>query len=206
VFSLFKDGTQRSCKVTIKCIDMRRIVIAVSGKPGSGKTTYAKFIAQRYGLRYISNGMIFRRLATERGYSFEEFHRIAESDPSIDKLIDERAIEEAKKGCVVVDGHLSVWVLKDIAHLKIICDASFDVRAERVSKRDNLPIQDVKMLLRLREQSNSERAKKHYGIDLSDLSVADLVVSTEKLDVEGVKKVIKTFIDEYKRLNPLLFP
>ncbi|HFC49573.1 MAG TPA: cytidylate kinase, partial [Thermofilum sp.] len=30
---------------------MRKIVIAVSGVPGAGKTTYARFIAEEYKLR-----------------------------------------------------------------------------------------------------------------------------------------------------------
>lgn len=184
---------------------MKKIVIAVSGRPGSGKTTYAKFIAQRFGLRYVSNGMLFRRLAVEKGYTFEEFHRLAEKDPSIDKIIDERAIEEARKGGVVIDGHLSVWVLKDIADLRIICNASFEVRAKRIAERDNISVDEAVKLLELREQSNYERAKRYYGIDLSDFSVADLVVSTEKLDIEGVKRTVETFIEEYKRLHLSLF-
>lgn len=184
---------------------MRKIAIAVSGKPGSGKTTYARFIAREYNLRYISNGMLFRKLAKERGLPFEEFHKLAEKDPTIDRLIDSRAIAEAEKGNVVVDGHLSVWVLKDVAHLKIICNAPLDVRARRVASRDGITFEEAKREILLREKSNFERASRYYNINLNDFSVADLVITTEKLDITGVKKVIKAFIDEFKRLNIELF-
>ncbi|MEM4906212.1 MAG: (d)CMP kinase, partial [Sulfolobales archaeon] len=39
------------------------LVIAVSGRPGSGKTTLAKSLADSLGLRYVSSGGIFRRMA-----------------------------------------------------------------------------------------------------------------------------------------------
>jgi len=56
-----------------------------------------------------------------------------------------------------------------------------------------------------RERSNRKRAKEYYKVDIDDYSIADLVITTEKLDVNGVKKVVKTFIDEFKRLNPEIF-
>ncbi|MFZ8854851.1 MAG: nucleoside monophosphate kinase, partial [Thermofilaceae archaeon] len=67
---------------------MRCIVVAVSGTPGSGKTTYARFIAERYSLRYVSSGTLFRRLAEERGVSFLELHKLAEQSDEIDLEID----------------------------------------------------------------------------------------------------------------------
>ena len=79
------------------------LVIAVSGKPGSGKSTLARALAERFGLRYVSLGMIFRRLASERGMTLEEFSRLAEEDRSIDRLIDTISRQEGERGCVVVD-------------------------------------------------------------------------------------------------------
>jgi len=184
---------------------MRKIVIAVSGVPGAGKTTYARFIAKEYNLRYVSNGQLFRQYAKEKGLTLIELHKMAEKDPSIDKEIDMRAVKEAEKGGVVIDGHLAVWILKDLAHLKIIFTAPLEVRASRVAGRDKKPMEEAIKELLTRENSNRMRAKKYYNIDIGDFSVADLVVNTEKHDVIGVEKVIKTFIDEYKRLHPELF-
>ncbi|HFC49438.1 MAG TPA: cytidylate kinase, partial [Thermofilum sp.] len=158
-----------------------------------------------YKLRYVSNGQLFRQYAKEKGIALIEIHKMAEKDPSIDKEIDMRAIKEAEKGGVVIDGHLAVWILKDLAHLKIIFTAPLEVRASRVSSRDKKPIEEAIKELLAREKSNKMRAKKYYNIDVDDYSVADLMVNTEKLDVIGVKKVVKTFINEYKRLRPELF-
>lgn len=184
---------------------MRRIAIAISGKPGSGKTTYAKFIAKSYGLRYVSSGMLFRRIAEERGTSLKELHRLAESDSTIDMLVDRRAVEEARKGGVVIEGHLAAWVLAGEADLKIVLSAPIEVRAKRVASRDNITYEEALEDVKFRERSNADRARRYYGLDINDLSVADLVVSTAKLDVEGVRRVVRAFVEEYRRLHPDLF-
>ncbi|HDD33923.1 MAG TPA: cytidylate kinase [Thermofilaceae archaeon] len=180
----------------------RRLVVAVSGKPGSGKTTYARFIAERFNLRYVSNGSLFRRIAEERGLSLMELHRLAEEDPSIDMEVDRRAIREAEKGGVVVDGHLAVWVLEDKADLKLLFTAPLDIRAQRVAERDGKSLKEALNDIRSREESNRRRALKYYGLDLEDYSAADLIVNTAKLSVEGIKRLVEVFIEEYLKLHP----
>ncbi|RLE83944.1 MAG: cytidylate kinase [Thermoprotei archaeon] len=184
---------------------MRKLSIAISGRPGSGKTTYSRFIAKTYRLRYVSNGEIFRQIAKERGLSLTELHELAERDPSIDRMIDERAIEEAKKGGVVIDGHLAVWVLRKYVDLALIFIAPLEVRARRIAERDGIEFKRALEEIKLREESNRRRARDYYGVNIDDFSVADLVVSTGKLDVKGVIKVITSFIEEYKRLRPDIF-
>jgi cytidylate kinase len=180
----------------------RRLVIAVSGKPGTGKTTYAKHLASVFGLRYVSSGELFRRIAEERGLSLLDLHKLAEEDESIDLEVDRRALEEASRGGVVVEGHLAAWVLKDAADLKIIFTAPLEVRAKRVADRDGKPVSEALAEVLAREESNRRRALKYYGLDIEDLSVGSLVLDTSLLDVEGVKKVVETFVREYLRVHP----
>ena len=173
------------------------LVIAVSGPPASGKTTYAKKIAARFGLRYVSAGELFRRLAAEHGLSLEEFHKLAEKDPRYDKLVDERSREEAKKGNVVLDGHLTAWIVKDLADILIYVKAPLEVRARRLASRDNKPYEEALREIALREESNRERFLKFYGIDIRDLSIFDLIIDTAKLPLESTWRVIETFVEEY---------
>jgi cytidylate kinase len=112
------------------------LVIAISGKPGAGKTTYAKEVARLFNLRYVSSGSLFRQLAIERGVSLVELHKLAEKDFGIDRIVDGRAVEEAKRGDVVVEGHLAGWVLRDFSDLRIFFTAPLEVRAMRVAARD----------------------------------------------------------------------
>ena len=64
------------------------LTIAISGPAGSGKTTYAKRLAKELGLRYVSAGRLFRKMAKERDLSLVEFGKIAEKDFDIDREID----------------------------------------------------------------------------------------------------------------------
>ncbi len=172
------------------------VVIAVSGEPASGKTTIARKLAEIYNLRYVSNGMLFRKLAEMRGIPFIEFHKIAENDETIDKQIDSMAIEEAKKGNVVIEGHLAGWILKDIADIKIFLKADINTRARRLAEREGRSIEDALREIKFREENNRRRYLKIYGIDIKDLSVFDIVLDTTYLGVEDVLEILKTFIDK----------
>lgn len=72
-------------------------VVAVSGQAASGKTTVARKLASKLNYRFVSIGELFRKIAVERNVSLVELHRIAESDFSIDKAVDEESIREARK-------------------------------------------------------------------------------------------------------------
>jgi len=170
-------------------------VIVVGGPPGSGKSTVAKLIASKYGLRYVSMGSIFREIAKRMGVSLEELSLIAERDPSIDRMIDSRAVEEAKKGCVVIDGHISAWILKDIADVKIATWASRPVRISRIAQRDGRDVSAVERETTIREESEKRRFKTIYGIDVDDLSVFDIVVNTERFTPEEVLAVVSKVIE-----------
>jgi len=170
------------------------LVIAVSGPPGSGKTSLAKRLAGKLGLKYLSLGGIFRKLAQERKITLEELSRIAEEDASIDRAIDDKAVEEASKGCIVVDGHISAWTLENTAHLKVLVMAPIKVRAERIARRDGKSFEDALAEIRVREESEGRRFMKFYGINISDVSVFDLVVNSEKFDEEEVLEIVMSAV------------
>jgi cytidylate kinase len=173
------------------------LVIAISGKPGAGKTTYAKEVARLFNLRYVSSGSLFRQLASERGVSLVELHRLAEKDFGIDRAIDSRTVEEARKGDVVIEGHLAGWVLRDVADLRIFFTAPLEVRAMRIAARDGVPYEEALRELKLREESNKLRARLLYGFDLDDLSIFDAIFNTNRLSKEVITETLKTLISKF---------
>ncbi len=175
----------------------RGIVIAVSGPPASGKTTHAKYLAKRFNLKYVSAGALFREMAREIGISLEEFHRIAEKDYKYDIMVDKRSIEEAKKGNVVLDGHLTAWITGEHSDLKIYLTAPLEERARRLAEREGKKFQEALEELRIREESNRRRYLEIYGIDVSDLSIFDLIINTSKLPVESIRRILEVFVEEY---------
>ncbi len=167
-----------------------RNVVVISGPAGSGKTTYARMLAEKYGLRYFSAGQIFRRIAEERGLSLSELSVIAEKDYSIDLEIDRRTLEEALKGNIVIDGHLTAWIVKDIADLRVYVTAPLMVRVRRIAERDGKSFKEAFYETVTREYSQRKRFLDLYGVDIADTSWFDLVINTEKFSVEEVFKLI----------------
>lgn len=166
------------------------MIVTVSGPHGTGKSTYAARLAQALRLRHVSAGSLFRRIAKEKRLSLEELGRKALEDPSIDKLVDERTIAEANKGRVVVDGQLTGWILKDMADLRVYLTAPEEVRLERIAKRDKLTLQDARLQTEQRESVQRERYLRHYGFQVEDRSIYQLVLDTSLGSIEDTAKVV----------------
>lgn len=160
------------------------VVITVSGPHGSGKSTIAREIAKRLGLRYVSAGEIFRRLAREMGMDVVEFSKYVEKHPEIDKMIDEKMAEEAKRGNVVLDSLLAFHFAREANPINILVTADKLVRAERIAKRDGKTFEEALREIEERERSERERFKRLYGIELWRVEDFDIVINTTRIDKE----------------------
>lgn len=178
-----------------------KLVVAISGPPGSGKTTVAEGIAKFLNLRYTSSGKIFRDLAKEMGLTLIELNKLALEKPEIDIEIDNRAKLEAKKGSVVIDGHIAAWILKDLAHIKIYITAPEKTRLKRIAQRDRKPLNEVIKETRNREEMEKGRFNKIYGININDLSIFDLVVNNNGMNPKETIEFILHYI--YLKLKNL---
>ncbi|MDG6257201.1 MAG: AAA family ATPase [Methanomicrobiaceae archaeon] len=154
--------------------------ITISGPPGSGTTSLARYLAKKHKFELISAGEVFRSLAAEKGMDLGEFGRLAEEDPAVDAMIDARQKEigEARDD-IVIEGRLAGRMV-DNADLRIWVAASTACRAERVADRDGLSLAEATALTEERERCEAIRYEKYYGIHITDLSVYDMVLSSEK--------------------------
>jgi cytidylate kinase len=166
------------------------LVITVSGPHGTGKSTYAKALANALKLRYISAGEIFRELAKEKKMSLETFSHLAEQDPAVDKMIDERTKMIAKEGGVVIDAQLAAWMVGNLADLKLLLLAPNEVRFKRIAQRERVSFSAAKKETLAREEIQKRRYKKYYGIDVSDLSIYDLKIDTSTHPIDRTKSII----------------
>lgn len=176
------------------------MIIAIGGKHGTGKSTCAKALAEAYGLRYVSAGETFRRIARERGISIGELSKLSEEDPSIDRLVDEKTREEARKGDVVLEGQLAPWLAE--GSLKIYVTAPTKERILRISMRDSLSYEEAERETIRREASEKKRYEEYYGIDVDDLSIYDLIVDTGLFSKEETVKILKEVVDTILKLLP----
>ncbi|MFW9799001.1 MAG: (d)CMP kinase [Candidatus Thorarchaeota archaeon] len=172
---------------------MKRVV-TIGGLHGTGKSSVADRISKEFDLRRVSAGIIFRRLAEERGLTLEEFSRIAEQDEQIDLLLDETLKTEAEKGNAVIDGQLAAWMAGDNADFKILLTAPLSVRIRRISERDGTDYDYAKRETIAREGSESARYREFYGVDISDQSIYDLILRTDRYDLDGVITILTTAI------------
>lgn len=171
-------------------------VITIGGLHGTGKSSVADFIARRFNLRRVSAGVVFRQLAAERGLSLEEFSRIAEEDIEIDKMIDGGLKAAAEEGNAVIDGQLAGWMAGDNADLSVMLTAPIEVRVKRISERDCVEYDHAFQETVSREDSEKERYLEYYGIDISDLSIYDIIIDTTDLELDAVIEIVAAAVEE----------
>jgi len=179
----------------------RGLIITVSGPHGTGKSTYAKALAEALNLRYVSAGELFRDLAKQHKLSLEDFSRRAADDPSIDRLLDERTKAEAKRGGVVIDAQLGAWMVGDLADVKVLLTAPDAVRFKRIAGRDGRVMADAMRETENRESIQRQRYRKYYGIDVTDLSIYDLKIDTSLYPIEKTKAIIIDAIRNFLMLR-----
>lgn len=165
--------------------------ITVSGPPGSGTTTLARWLSARTGFQLISAGEVFRGLARERNMDLATFGALAESDPAFDRLIDERQREIAEgTDDIVVEGRLSGRMVSN-ADLRIWLQAPLPVRVRRILEREaGADIAAAERETAEREACEVRRYRQYYGIEIGDLSVYDIVLNSERFEVEVLGAIV----------------
>ncbi|MFQ5976185.1 MAG: (d)CMP kinase [Candidatus Hydrothermarchaeales archaeon] len=171
------------------------MIVTVGGPIGSGKTTIAKAFAEKFNLKHISAGKVFREMAEERGMSLAEFSKFAEEHHELDREVDKRQIDLAKDGNAVIDGRLSGWMMD--ADLKIWLYAPLKIRAARVANREGKSYQEALIETEEREKSEKKRYRDIYDIDMDNISIYDITLNTSKWDEGGTINVISSAFSNY---------
>lgn len=194
-----------SGKERTKKVDDEGPVICISGMAGTGKSTLSKKLAAKYHLKYYSGGDALRALAAKEGYDASSlgfwespeglrFLERREKDAKFDKTVDDKLLECAKGGNVLLDSWTMAWLLK--SGFKIWLLASMEKRAERVAQRDKLPVDEALRMLKQKEKKTKAIYKQLYGFDLGeDFKPFDLVLDTNNLNEEEVFQVLCNVIE-----------
>ena len=174
------------------------MIITLSGEPGSGKSTAAKLIAEKLGLKHYSMGDLRREMAMKAGMTLAEFNKLGEQEFFTDKKVDEYQKELGKKeDNFVIDGRLSWHFIPN--SLKIFLKVKKEAGAERIFEhgRDSEKCSSLKEAVAKveeRESSDRLRYKKYYDLDPFDTKHYDFVLDTTYKTVEETSEEIANFI------------
>jgi len=185
--------------------DEKKIVICVCGMTGCGKSTVAKKLAEKYAFRYLSGGNALKALALEAGYKPAEtgwwetgegmrFLQQRMEDSEFDKRVDERLVELAEQGNVVLDSWTMPWLLKK--GFKVWLEASPEVRARRVARRDGIGVEKASKVLKEKDERTRMIYRSLYGFDLgNDFSPFNLILDTNELGIDEVFQAVCMVVD-----------
>jgi predicted cytidylate kinase len=173
------------------------MIITISGKAGSGKSTIARALARKLNLKHYSSGDFMREMAMEKGISLADLSKLAEKDKAIDNEIDERQKKLGKEeNDFVIDGRLSSFFIPN-ADFKIFLDCDDDVRAKRIfgdgrKLEKTKDLEETKEEIKKREDSEVKRYKEYYGFDYYDKNNYTVLIDTTDLTPEQiVDKILK---------------
>lgn len=182
------------------CNANKKTVICISGMAGTGKSTLSKKLAEKYHLRYFSGGDVLKDLAKQEGYDVSirgwwespdglKFLNERVNNLKFDKAVDDKLLEYAQQGDVLLDSWTMPWLLK--VGFKIWLEASFEKRAARVADRDNISIAEALEVLKEKEAHTKAIYKELYGFSLGeDFKPFDFVLDTNNLNAEEVFAIL----------------
>jgi cytidylate kinase len=187
------------------------MIITISGKPGSGKSTVAERLAADLGYRRYYVGAMWREAARARGMNITEFGALANRDSSIDIAFEKKIEELGQRENNFVIESRTAWHF--IPHsIKIFIEVSDNEGARRIwgaiQKKNSNDRSEEKHLTSLaavlesvRDRISKEtvRYQKYYGIDIFDRGNYDLYQDATSLDPEQEYGAVLGFVK--KRLE-----
>ena len=188
---------------------MKKSIITIAGKPGSGKSTTARLLSEALGYERFSSGDFFRQIGIDRGLSLSELSQLAETDPSIDEATDRKIRDMGKKDAIIIESRLAFHWIPD--SFKVYLDLDHDTCAKRMfqnlaendhrkASEDCATLEEMKESLLVRFASENKRYQELYGVDPSDLSQYDLVIHTATHPQEEVARMIQEAYEAWRRV------
>ncbi|MFC1599116.1 (d)CMP kinase [Patescibacteria group bacterium] len=193
----------------------QKLIITISGSPGSGKSTVAKKLAQALDAKRIYVGQIRRDLARKKGMTLEELNEYALTHPETDVDVDNEVAQEAKNlakdNLVIVEGRTQFHFIPE--SFKIYVKVDLNEGAKRIwnqmqdeaakNKRNEAIINSFDELVKdIKKRGNNDiqRYKKYYNIDHTDESQYDLIVDTTNITADEATEIV------LNKVNPLTKP
>ncbi|MCR5690660.1 MAG: dephospho-CoA kinase [Eubacterium sp.] len=182
--------------------------ISITGTLGSGKSSVCKILKEN-GYDIISNGVLFRQIAEEKGISVVELNELAKKDKSIDDMLDERSIRlgkeldqtvfDSRMGWHFIPHSFKVFLLADMreAGRRVFND-------NRVSEEYASQEEATQNLIQ-RQLMEKKRFFDLYQVDYLNLNNYNLVIeSTHASPEEVAEKILEGARDFARKKRALI--
>lgn len=186
----------------------KKHIITIAGKPGSGKSTTSKAVAQTLGFEHFSSGDFFRAIGKERGIDVFQANLVAESEVDIDHLVDEKLRNlGVAQDHMVIDSRMA-WHWMPYS-FRVYLDLDLLVAAERIleslddarMEMEEIPDDPAEYADRLQNRLNSETKRycSLYDVNPYNAENYDLVVDTAINGPEAVQELIAAKFNDWIR-------
>ncbi|MGQ9781808.1 MAG: AAA family ATPase [Nitrososphaeria archaeon] len=185
----------------IECGGLKRLILCVTGMPGSGKTTVAYEI-KKMGFHYVSLGDVVREQTILRGYDVTDANcgivmmalRKELGPQAIAQLSLKHIVEEG--GLIVVDGIRSideVNVFRSLGEVKLLAvHASPKRRFELLASRERVDAPKTREEFDMRD-------RRELDVGVGDvIALADEIISNDST-IEELAEKVKKQVDEWMR-------
>ncbi|HBI17710.1 MAG: Cytidylate kinase [Candidatus Moranbacteria bacterium GW2011_GWF2_34_56] len=182
------------------------MIISFNGDEGSGKSTIAKLISSQLSYPRYYMGQIFRDMAAKRNLTLVEYLKLGETDPAIDKEVDDYLIELSQKELDFIIESRTAWHFIPQS-LKIYLSVDEKEGATRVFKElqkenhrneisGDFSLEDIMKKIQERRVTDDARYMKYYNINIRDKKNYDFVIDTTNLSKEEVFEAVLKYIEE----------
>ncbi len=183
----------------------KKEIITINGFPGSGKSSTADALARALNFARFSSGDFMRKIALDLGVTLNELSKKAELDDSIDVSIDNQVKKAGEMSKVIIDSRLAFhWIPEsfkvylslppEIAKERIL--SNLKVNALRRNSEESGNAEEVYQKITERLESEKKRYMNLYGVDHTNQANFDLVIDTDK---HNLQEVVAIIISEYKK-------
>jgi len=166
------------------------MIITISGKSCTGKTTVAKGLADDLQVPFFSVGNYYRE------------NKQSTSDAGVDKALDGKVEEFMKKeNNMVLEGRMAGYILEKMRRtgyaqgISVYLTLGFHGQIERFMKRSGADDLQYAVLSTIeRDKADRNRLLNAYGVDVFNHGLYDLVIDSSDKSPERIKNIIKQSI------------
>lgn len=180
------------------------MLISITGKLGSGKSTICNLLKDRYGFEIYSTGAFQREVARKMGITTLELNKRLREDPSLDYVIDDAvkqlSIERAQDK-LIFDSRMAWHFAQKSFKIFLTIEPCEAARRVMLNQRgcEEFYADENEACEKLIERSQVEQARfmQIYGVDYYDFNNFDLIVDTTRRTPEEILEIIMAAYDAY---------